>query len=267
MIAVMVLPGTAMAFDHSYKLWNRDLKQFNEGGFIHYGIWQSNHERLDRFVKQIQSVTHRKISGWTFAQRESFWINTHNALVVARILETYPKAYRRHAKWVIAGQNLTVEDIRDKILRSTESRVLLLSDALGRDTGMRDGRDLRILFAMCEGTKASPPLAMIAYTAKRLSRQLNRQVKRTLSIPSFLRVDPRLKTFHVGDFFRAYQRDFKKYQGDTMLFQHTTSSDRGVLRFIFTYLDQKTQQAILAKQKSSWRVDYRSSPHSLNGGT
>ncbi len=35
LITIMLLPGIAMAFDHSYKLWNSDLKQFNEGGYIH----------------------------------------------------------------------------------------------------------------------------------------------------------------------------------------------------------------------------------------
>jgi len=265
-VAVMAVPEIAMAFDHSYKLWNRDLKQFNEGGYVHYGAWQSNHERLDQYLKGMQSVTHRQISRWTPAQKEAFWINAHNALVVIRILDTYPKVFGLNDKhWKIAGQTLTIEDIRDKILRGTESHILLLSNALGVDTGIGAGHDIRILFTMCEGTKSSPPLAVTAYTARHLSREIDRQVKRTLSKSSFLRVDTRLKIFHVGNFFRKYQRDFKKYQGDTSLFEHSTGSNRGVLRFIFPYLDQKTQDPILAKQKSSWRVDYHTAQHVLYG--
>jgi len=267
MIAVMALPATAMAFDHSYKLWNSDLKQFNEGGYIHYGTWQRNHGRLDRYLKEMQSVTHREIGSWTPAQKEAFWINAHNALVVARILDAYPKVYDLHDKqWLIAGQKMEIEDIRDKILRGTESSIAVFSTVLGRDTSMAAGKDLRILFAICEGSKASAPLSTTAYTAKRLPKQLEQQVKHTLSDPSFLRVEPRLKTFHVGKFFRTYQRDFKQYKGNALLFEHTTGSDRGVLRFIFNYLDKPTQDAVLAKQQRSWRVDYRRSKHDLNGG-
>ncbi|MDQ6981423.1 MAG: DUF547 domain-containing protein [Mariprofundus sp.] len=267
MIAATSLPGTATAFDHSYKLWNSDLKQFNESGYIHYGAWQRNHARLDRYLHDMQSVTHRKISSWSPAQKEAFWINAHNALVVARILDAYPKVYDLHDKQLlIAGQKVAVEDIRDKILRGTESSVFMLSTALGRKTNMEAGKDLRILFAICEGSKASAPLAATAYTAKRLSKQLEQQVKHSLSDLSFLSVNTRLKTFHVGKFFRTYQRDFKQYKGNALLFERTTGSDRGVLRFIFNYLDKPTQDAVLAKQQRPWRVDYRRSKHDLNGG-
>jgi len=266
-LTTLALPGAAMAFDHSYKLWNRDLKQFNQGGYIHYGAWQLNHQRLDQYIKAIESVTHRQISSWTPAQQGAFWINAHNALVVTRILDVYPKYYDLHKlHWKIAGKTVTVEDIRDKVLRGAESRVFLLSAALGRDTSIGAGQDLRILFAICEGSQASPPLAATAYTAKHLARQLDQQVRRTLSNTAFLRVEPKLKTFHVGGFFRTYQRDFKKYRGDALLFEHSTGSNRGALRFIFPYLDKATQDAVLAKQRWPWRVDYKSTPHSLNGG-
>jgi len=145
-VIAMTAPGTAMAFDHSYKLWNRDLKQFNQNGYIHYGAWQSNRGRLDQFLKAMQSVSHREISGWTAAQRQAFWINAYNALVVNRILEVYPNINRmHHRKWTIAGQTFKIEAIRDNILRGTESRIVLLSEALGRKTSMASGRDLRIL--------------------------------------------------------------------------------------------------------------------------
>jgi len=266
-IAAMAFPATVMAFDHSYKSWNSDLKQFNEGGYIHYGAWQRNQSRLNQFLETMQSVTHRQISGWSPAQRQAFWINAHNALVITRLLEVYPAIHRAHDRdWPIAGQKMGIEDIRDKILRGTESKVLIISNALGRDTSMGDGKNLRILFAICEGTKNSPPLAAKAYTAKHLSKQLEQQVQHTLSMPSFLRVEPKLKVFHVGGFFRTYQRDFKKYQGDGLLFERTTASDRGTLRFIFNYLDKSTQDAILAKQRWPWRVDYHAAQRSLNGG-
>jgi len=266
-IAVMILPATAMAFDHSYKLWNSDLKQFNEGGYIHYGAWQRNQSRLNQFLDAMQSVTHREIKSWTAAQRQTFWINVHNALVVKRLLEVYPAIHRAHDReWLIAGNHLEIEDIRDKILRGTESSIFILSGALGRDTSMGPGKNIRILFAICEGTKNSPPLSANAYTAKRLPEQLERQVQRTLSMPSFLRIELKLKVFHVGGFFRTYQRDFKKYQGDALLFERTTGSDRGMLRFTFNYLDKSTQDAILAQQRWPWRVDYHAAQRSLNGG-
>ena len=261
------LPAAGASFDHSYRLWNSDLKQFNEGGYIHYGAWQRNRDRLERYIAAMQAVSLPEISAWSASQRLAFWINAHNALVVSRLLDVYPNVRDlRKKRWLIAGQDLTITDIRDKILRGSESRVFLLSDVMGQDTSMAAGSDLRILFAINEGSNASPPLAGTAYTADRLSAQLDRQVRATLANPSFLRIEPKLKIFHVAGFFRTFQRDFKQYQGNSLMFGRSSGGDKGLLRFIFPYLDKPMQQVLLAKQTVRWRVDYRMSPHSLNGG-
>lgn len=267
LIMVVLLPSSAMAFDHSYKLWNSDLMRYNDNGYVHYGAWQRNQQRLDQFIGEITAVSHRELKGWPDAEQEAFWINAFNALVIKRILDVYPKYYDVHdLHWTIAGQKLTVEQIRDNILRGTESSVFMLSTALGRKTSISSDRDLRVLFAICEGRVSSPPLAVKAYQAKGLPEQLEQQVRRTLSDPAFLDADTKRKTFHVGNFFRLYQRDFKGYKGNALLFERSTGSDRGVLRFIYAYLDQATQDAVLAKQNRPWRVDYRNAKHALNGG-
>jgi len=267
LLVLMAAPGTALAFDHTYRLWNSDLAQFNESGYVHYGAWKRNHERLDRYIADMKDVGLREFGGWTPEQRTAFWINAHNALVIARIIEAYPRVdEQRERHWLVAGQDVTTDDIRDKILRGTESRVPLLSEALGRDTSIAAGRDLRILFAICEGSTVSPPLSESAYTGDGLSAQLDRQVSRTLANPSFLEVEPRLKIFRVAGFFRIYQRDFKTYQGHVLLFEKSGSGDRGLLRFVFPYLDKPMQDVLLAKQKARWRVEYRMPSDALNGG-
>jgi len=267
LITLLAVPVTATAFDHSYKLWNSDLKQFNESGYIHYGAWQRHHERLDRYIAGMQAVSLPDASGWQPSRRYAFWINAHNALVISSLLEVYPKVRDvRKRRWVIAGQDVSIADIRDKILRGTESKVFLLSDALGRETSMDSGSDLRVLFAICEGGSASPPLAGVAYTADKLSAQLDRQVKATLADPSFLTIKPKLKVFQVAGFFRSFQRDFKQYRGGALLFERSSGGDRGLLRFIFPYLDRPMQDLLLSRQTVPWRVRYLLPPDSLNGG-
>lgn len=261
------LPGGAFAFDHTYRLWNSDLAQFNESGYIHYGAWKRNHERLDDFIAEMRQVSLNELMGWSPDKQNAFWINAHNALVVARILESYPNVYEQKDRtWLIAGQDVSIENIRDRILRGTESRVPLLSETLMLDTSIAKGKDLRILFALCEGSIASPPLSELAYTGENLSAQLDEQIRKTLADPAFMRVETRLKIFHVGGFFRIYKRDFKKYQGNGLLFERSSSSDRGLLRFVFPYLDKSIQDELLRKQKVAWRVDYKLAPSGLNGG-
>ena len=267
MLLALMVPRAAMAFDHGYALWNSDLKRYNDNGYVHYAAWQRNQQRLDQFIDEITAVSHRELKQWPKAKQEAFWINAYNALVIKRILVVYPKYdYEHVTSWKIAGQKLTVGQLRDNILRGTESSVFALSTALGRDTDIAAEKDFRVLFAFCEGRKFSPPLASQAYTAKRLSDQLERQVRRTLADHSFLQVDVKRKTLHVGNFFRVYQGDFKRFKGNGLLFERSTGSDRGVLRFIYDYLDQPTQDAVLARQKWPWRVDYGNAPHALNGG-
>ena len=261
------LPSQAMAFDHGYALWNRDLAQFNEGGYIHYGAWQRNRTRLNRFLTEMRQVTVQQMRDWEPAQRKAFWINAHNALVVANILKVYPKlSWLKDGSYMVAGQEVTATDIRDKVLRGSETKIPMLSDMLLQDTTIAEGRDWRVLFALCEGVSTSPPLGGAAYTAKHLSEQLDAQVSRTVVNSAYVRIDPRLRIFHVGGFFRTYREDFKKYQGSTLLFVKSDSRNRGLLRFIFPYLDKAMQDQVMAKQKLPWRVDYGLPSHDLNGG-
>jgi Protein of unknown function, DUF547 len=266
-VLLISFPLQALAFDHSYTLWNKDLAQFNDGGYVHYGKWQRNPARLDRFLSELQAVSVQEMGQWSGAQREAFWINAHNALVVSNILRVYPALNKlEDVPHKIVGQKLTAANIRDRILRGSETRVPMVSDILMVDTTIAKGHDRRILFAMCDGTRASPLLAATAYTAGHLSAQLDEQVSRTVANPDFVRVDTRLKVFHVGDFFRTYQEDFKTYKDNAPLFEQADSSNRGLLRFIFPYLDKSVQDKVLAKQNTAWQVDYRMSSHDLNGG-
>lgn len=266
-VLLISFPYQAMAFDHSYTLWNKDLAQFNDGGHIHYGKWQRGHARLDRFLAQMQAVSVREIGGWSAAEREAFWINAYNALVVANIIRVYPALNKLEDETrKIAGQEVTSADIRDKILRGSETRVPMVSDFLMVDTSIAKGGDRRVLFALCGGTQSSPPLGSKAYTARHLSAQLDAQVRRTVTNPDFVRVDPRLRIFHVGGFFRTFKGDFRTYQGKSLLFDRSDNSNKGLLRFLFPYLDKSMQDKVMAKQKYAWQVDYSLPSQGLNGG-
>jgi hypothetical protein len=264
------------AFDHGHRLWDQDLRKYNENGFVHYGAWGRNRTGLDRYISALGSVKNRELSKWTPARRSAFWLNAYNALVVATILDHYPFRFGSKTlniggmyderKWSIAGQELTLDDIRDHILRKTQTRTPLLSELTGQDTAMKGGQDLRLLLAINDGTISSAPLRPEAYVAEKLERQLEDQARETISNPEYVQVIVPQKTFRLGYVFKQFKNDFDAFDKYPALFARSSRHDRGVLRFVFHYLPEDLQNQITARQKSPWRINFKLRTPVLNGG-
>jgi len=273
-VLLMLSPLPANAFDHNYKLWNHDLGKYNENGFVHYGIWKENRSGLDRYIKNLKVVDSLKMQRWTRAQTYAFWINTYNAIVVSTILDHYPSGVnpRRVSidgmydkrQWNVAGQELTLNDIRDHILRKASASII--AELTGKKTAMGAGRDLRLLFAINDGTLNSAPLRAEAYTPKKLNRQLDDQSRKTIRTADFVKIIPSQKTFKLGYLFKRFKSDFDRYEGHPILFSRSSLHDRGVQRFVYHYLSEDVQKEILSRQKAPWRINYAMHNAILNGG-
>jgi len=273
-VLLMLSPLSANAFDHSYKQWNHDLEKYNENGFVHYGVWKENRSSLDRHIKLLKMVDSQKMQRWNRAQTYAFWINTYNAIVVSTILDHYPSGVnpRRVSidgmydkrQWNVAGQELTLNDIRDHILRKASASII--AELTGKKTAMGAGRDLRLLFAINDGTLNSAPLRAEAYTPKKLNRQLDDQSRKTIRTADFVKIIPSQKTFKLGYLFKRFKSDFDRYEGHPILFSRSSLHDRGVQRFVYHYLSEDVQKEILSRQKAPWRINYAMHNAILNGG-
>ncbi|MFQ5355194.1 MAG: DUF547 domain-containing protein [Mariprofundaceae bacterium] len=275
-VALMFWTTPSQAFDHSHGLWNQDLKKYNESGFVHYGAWSRSRANLDRYITTLKSVKNRNMSGWTTAQTHAFWLNTYNALVVSVILDHYPfklgsrtvsiRGMYGEKQWAIAGQELTLNDIRDHILRKTRTRTPLLSDLAGQDNAMKSGQDLRFLLAINDGTISSALLRAEAYTSESLNRQLEDQARKTVNDPQFAQVVVKQKAFKLGYVFKQFKKDFDQYGRYPAMFSRSSRYDRGVQRFVYHYLPESIQDQIIARQKSPWRINFTLRNPVLNGG-
>lgn len=266
----------ALAFDHSHKLWDASLKQYVENGYVHYGVWKRNKADLQRYLAELQAVNIMEAEKWSPVQRYAFWINAYNALVVSTILDHYPfklgskivsiRGMHDDKHMAIAGQEVSLDDIRDHILRKTETRQFLLSDVMGRDTQMGSGANLRVLLSICNGTITAAPLRSEAYVADRLDKQLDDQVRRVINSKDYLEVVVGQKTMKTGYVFKEFKDDFRAYSAYPALFGKSPTKDRGLLRFIFHYLPSELQKGVLSRQKSPWRFNFQSGNAQLNGG-
>jgi len=264
------------AFDHNHRLWQAELSKYVEGGYVHYGAWKRNRANLDRYREQLESVGMHETTRWSQAQHQAFWINTFNALVVTTIIDNYPfklgskvvsvRGMYSDKRWTIAGQKVSLDGIRDHILRKTEIRYLFISDVAGRNTQMRRGLDLRVLLSLCDATITSAPLRSEAYVAKRLNQQLEDQARSIIHDKNYVKVIASRKTVVIGNHFKLFKQDFRNYPEYPALFEKSSARDRGLLRFLFHYLPRDVQDAMLSKQNSPWRFDFQSGNRSLNGG-
>lgn len=273
-LLIMMSPLSAGAFDHRYKALDHDLKKYNETGFVHYGIWKQNRAGLNRYIKSLKTLKGREMQRWSRTQTYAFWINTYNAIVISTIMDHYPSGVNPRRLsisgmydkrlWNVAGQELTLNDIRDHMLRRAEPSIV--AELTGKKTAMQAGRDVRMLFAINDGTLNSMRLRSEAYTAKKLGRQLEDQSNRAVHSDDLVKVIPSQKTFRLGYLFKKFKADFDQYGKHPLLFSRSSLHDRGLMRFVYHYLPADTRKGILSRQKAAWRINFSMHNAILNGG-
>ena len=124
--------------------------------FDYGAVTDADRDRLQRYIERLTEIDPRKLKR---IEQRAYWINLYNALTVDQILERYPVGSIKFIKggflnpgpWneeliVVAGQDLTLNDIEHRILRPIWN-------------------DPRIHYALNCASLSCPNLSPQAYTA------------------------------------------------------------------------------------------------------
>ena len=191
-----------MAFDHTYKNWQKVLSSFvDTNGSVNYKGLKGNHGQLSAFLKEINSVDINLISKWTKNQQKAFWINSYNALTVELIVAHYPlKSIKDISKpWdrkvlTLGKDNYSLNDIEHKILRKKFS-------------------DPRIHAALVCASRGCPGLGRTAFLPQNLDKQLDQSFGSFINNPKKNRIKPENGTIYLSKIFKWYGKDFRAKGG------------------------------------------------------
>lgn len=168
-------------------------KFVNDDGLVNYAAIKRNPSELKTLLRQVADFNAVAAAA---PDREAFYLNAYNLLVIGEIVARYPLAsvekvpgFFDNALVSVAGEKLTLNDIENKKLRQIY-------------------HDPRIHFALVCGAKGCPHLSRMAYVGSQLDTQLTTQARHVLQDPAFIQVDAAHHEVRISQIFKWYADDF-----------------------------------------------------------
>jgi hypothetical protein len=169
-------------------------KFVDAAGNVNYAAIKRNPQELQGLLKRVETFD---AATATPADREAFYLNAYNLLVIGEVVARYPLASVEKVPGFfdknlvnVAGEKLTLNDLETKKLRQPYA-------------------DPRVHFALVCGAKGCPRLSRTAYAGPSLDAQLAAQARKVLQDPAFVRVDDRARQVQLSQIFKWYEADFK----------------------------------------------------------
>lgn len=205
LIAQDVKPSST--FDHTHAAWSAILAAHVADGRVDYKALAKDPKALGAYVNGLESVKPAEYAKWKREEQLAFWINAYNAYTMKRVLVSYPfekvneLGEEKKGPWEertirlgalvpsLESELLSLNDLENKILRPTF-------------------KDPRVHAAINCAAESCPPLRQEAYTADKLDKQLDEQVKAWLGNPRLNVFDAAKKELKLSSLFDWYAKDF-----------------------------------------------------------
>lgn len=163
-------------------------------GNVNYAAIKRNPVELKSLIKRVELFDAAAVKP---ADREAFYLNAYNLLVINEIVSHYPLESVQKVPGFfdknlvsVAGEKLTLNDLEAQKLRQPYA-------------------DPRVHFALVCGAKGCPRLSRTAYAGSKLDAQLTQQASQVLQDPGFIQVDAQAHKALLSQIFKWYEADFK----------------------------------------------------------
>lgn len=168
------------------------LETHVKDGKVDYKTIKENPAELNALVEMAKGIS---VSRDNAAEYQAFWINGYNILVINSIVENYPlkspldvSGFFDKAKFNIGGENITLNDIENKLLRKNFPS------------------EPRFHFVLVCAGLGCPPIIDEAYMPATLDKQLEEQTRLALNDPNFIRINN--NKAKISQIFEWYKADF-----------------------------------------------------------
>lgn len=179
----------------SHQKWDQLLKKHvSATGKVDYKGLVNDKAELNSYLEILKSRIPG--SGESSNEKLSYWINAYNAFTVSLIVENYPLKSIRDIKdpWdkkfiVLAGKQYSLNQIENEIIR-------------------KQFNEPRIHFAVNCAAASCPPLLNEAFTADKLSAQLEKQTRKFVTNSQYNQIAK--DRVGLSQIFNWYNEDFTK---------------------------------------------------------
>ena len=240
---------TPSPFETDYHLYAGVLEKYVMGGTVDYGALKNDRTDLDDFVGQLAGLTLEEYDSMDGSGQLALWINAYNALILRTVIDAYPVASIRDiegalddTRWEVAGKTMTLDIIRNDIMRY-------------------EFEDARALLALTCASVDGPLLMSTPFKGATIDDQLDSAAYAFVNDVDRNKINPHNNTVTACEIFSWYGEDFA-VEYDTDDFDYLQLTDRAVLNFIFTFMDDSVTEFI--DEEAEWTIEYRPFDWSLN---
>ncbi|MEO1010414.1 MAG: DUF547 domain-containing protein [Bacteroidota bacterium] len=203
------------------------FKTYVNDGRVDYKALKNDSSKLDMLITMAQGISVSKDNAKDY---QAFWINGYNLHVIKGIVNKYPlkspldiPGFFDKTKRNIGGKEITLNDIENKLLRGNFPS------------------EPRFHFVLVCAGLGCPPIITEAYTPSQLNDQLERQTKKALNDPNFIRVNK--NKVKVSQIFEWYKGDF-------------TQNGKSLVDFINGYkMEQLPEKAKVSYYPYDWTLN------------
>uniref|UniRef100_A0A1I7TE21 DEP domain-containing protein n=1 Tax=Caenorhabditis tropicalis TaxID=1561998 RepID=A0A1I7TE21_9PELO len=194
----------------------KDILADHNQSIIYGGL--STNENFIRYLQFSKELNQVSFESSTCDDRLTFFINVYNMMLIHITLKHGPpigiwqrRKLVNSTYYLIGGHRYALHSIINGILRANKKGPGMLWKAFGK----QDERlpislptcDPLIYFALCSGSKTTPPLRV--YQAKAIHQEMRENARQALvKGDKFLRVDIKKNVIHLGKTFKWFSDDF-----------------------------------------------------------
>ena len=217
----LVKPSHGQTFDHSLFTEVLQTVVVTQGPIsqVHYETLKKNPQKLNSYLKQLESVTKKNFYSWNQNQQYVFWVNAYNAYTLKLIVNNYPlesikdlgtlfKSPWKKKFFTLLGKQRHLDEVEHKILRVRFN-------------------EPRTHFAVNCASIGCPALLNEAFTTEKLEAQLEKQTRAFLKDSSRNRIQG--QKLILSKIFKWFKEDFTK-NGTVQQFVAKYITDDPVIR-------------------------------------
>ncbi len=232
-----------------YEKYGRILKTYvDKDGNVNYRTLRRKRRDLVDAAGQLAELSPNRLVSFKNDQEEmAFWINAHNMLILKLIVDNYPIKKQwwminypaNSIKQILGGREETFFTITtfQYTLQEIEQVVL---DKLN---------DPKLCFALSYASKSSPPLSSEVYTAEKLDKQIDDQIRKFFRKQTSIKIDRKDNIVHLSFVFKQYEKNFiKSKYAKIMRLREKPENIRSFLNFAIEYVSEKDAEYLLTAQ-------------------
>ncbi len=247
---LLLAPSTMRAQGDLQAPLDHILDTYVRDGYVYYLALKKERRALDAYVASLD-VPRARIESWPVPDREAFWVNAYNALVLRTVVDAYP-IHGRSADYPASSIRQVPGAFDGRTFRVGGQALTL--DGVEKNEIAAFG-DARLLLALGRGAIGSPRLHSEAYRGDRLEEQLADVLRECASHAACVRVDRDRNVLSVTPIVSWRDAAFIRSFADRGLQRWPNRSpiERAVGAMVYPFLFADEQQFLAG---NTFRMEY-----------